>query len=221
MATGHLALSLHSTDVQLYAGEYSADGQRVVTISSDHIPRIWEAASGRQLLALEGHTDQTWSARFSTDGKRVVTASWDRTARIWDSITGQELLKLRHSDRVFDARFSPDGTRVITGSHDTVARIWDAVRGQEMLQLIGHNEAVDSAAFSPDGRWFAYSSSAENDRKLMSPDRGVFVQPFPATGGKWQVSTDGGTEPVWNRNGHELFYRSGTKMMASAGTSCA
>src|SRR4029077_7996072 len=33
-------------------------------------------------------------------------------------------------------------------------------------------------------------------------------------GGKWQISVDGGTEPVWNPNGRELFYRSGRKMMA-------
>lgn len=150
VATGHLALSLHSKDVQLYAGVYSADGQRVVTVSSDNIPRIWEAATGRQILALEGHTDQTWSAEFSTDGKRVVTTSWDRTARIWDSMTGQELLKLRHNDKVYNGRFSPDGTRVITGSHDGIARIWDAVRGREMLQLMGHSEAVDAVTFSPD-----------------------------------------------------------------------
>ena len=40
------------------------------------------------------------------------------------------------------------------------------------------------------------------------------MQPYPGPGGKWQISTDGGTEPVWNRNGRELFYRSGDKMMA-------
>jgi hypothetical protein len=40
------------------------------------------------------------------------------------------------------------------------------------------------------------------------------VQPYPGPGGKWLISTEGGTEPVWNRNGKELFYRSGDKMMA-------
>jgi len=40
------------------------------------------------------------------------------------------------------------------------------------------------------------------------------VQPYPGPGGKWQISTEGGTEPVWNPNGRELFYRSGDKMMA-------
>jgi hypothetical protein len=40
------------------------------------------------------------------------------------------------------------------------------------------------------------------------------VQPYPGPGGKWQISTDSGTEPLWNRNGRELFFRSGKRMMA-------
>ncbi len=40
------------------------------------------------------------------------------------------------------------------------------------------------------------------------------MQPYPGPGGKRQISTGGGTEPLWNRNGRELFYRSGNKMMA-------
>ena len=42
----------------------------------------------------------------------------------------------------------------------------------------------------------------------------IYVQPYPGPGGKSQISTDGGTEPVWNPNGRELFYRNGNKMMA-------
>ena len=40
------------------------------------------------------------------------------------------------------------------------------------------------------------------------------MQPYPGPGGKWQISTDGGQEPVWNPKGGELFYRSGSKIMA-------
>ena len=61
--------------------------------------------------------------------------------------------------------------------------------------------------FSPDGRWLAYVSD-ESGR----PE--VYVQPYPGPGGKWQISTEGGTEPVWNPNGRELFYRNGAQMMA-------
>ena len=44
--------------------------------------------------------------------------------------------------------------------------------------------------------------------------REIYVRPFPIQGGKWQVSTEGGTLPRWNPNGSELFYRQGDKLMA-------
>ena len=61
--------------------------------------------------------------------------------------------------------------------------------------------------FSPDGHWLAYVSN-ESGRF------DVYVQPFPGPGGKRQISTEGGNEPVWSRNGEELFYRNGNQMMA-------
>jgi hypothetical protein len=57
-----------------------------------------------------------------------------------------------------------------------------------------------TARISPDGRWLAYSSDESGRRE-------VYVQPFPSLDGKWQVSTDGGTEPTWSRRGDEIFYR--------------
>ena len=63
--------------------------------------------------------------------------------------------------------------------------------------------------FSPDGRWVAYpSDESESGRQE------IYVRPYPGPGAKWQISTEGGTEPVWNPNGRELFYRSGNTMMA-------
>ena len=58
-----------------------------------------------------------------------------------------------------------------------------------------------AASLSPDDRWMAYVSD-ESGRDE------IYVSPFPdASASKWQVSTDGGTEPVWSRDGRELFYR--------------
>ncbi len=42
----------------------------------------------------------------------------------------------------------------------------------------------------------------------------IYVRPFPSSSGKWQISTEGGSEHLWARNGRELFYRSGDKVMA-------
>jgi hypothetical protein len=66
-----------------------------------------------------------------------------------------------------------------------------------------------SPKFSPDGRWLAYCS---NETKKPQ----VYVQAFPGPGPKIQVSSDGGTDPVWKRTGEELYFRNGDKMMAVA-----
>lgn len=63
--------------------------------------------------------------------------------------------------------------------------------------------------FSPDGHWLAYGSDESGRQE-------IYVRPFPGPGGKWQISTEGGFEPVWSRNGRELFYRNGDSMMAAA-----
>ncbi|MBI3472582.1 MAG: PD40 domain-containing protein [Candidatus Solibacter usitatus] len=60
---------------------------------------------------------------------------------------------------------------------------------------------------SPDGRWVAYRSNESG-----KPE--VYVQPFPPSGGKWQISTAGGHEPRWRRDGKELFYTLGQKIRA-------
>ena len=55
------------------------------------------------------------------------------------------------------------------------------------------------ATFSPDGRWIAYQSDESGRLE-------VYIRPFPGPGGKWQVSTNGGSRPRWRRDGKELFY---------------
>jgi eukaryotic-like serine/threonine-protein kinase len=59
--------------------------------------------------------------------------------------------------------------------------------------------------FSPDGHWIAYASD-ESGRSE------IYVRPFPGPGGKWQVSTEGGSWPVWARDSRELFYLNGNKI---------
>src|SRR2546425_10720762 len=53
--------------------------------------------------------------------------------------------------------------------------------------------------FSPDSRWVAYASNESGQFQ-------IYVQSFPSSGGKWQVSTGGGAQPQWRRDGKELFY---------------
>jgi len=61
--------------------------------------------------------------------------------------------------------------------------------------------------FSSNGRWVAYQSNRSGRRE-------IWVAPQPNPAGRWQqISVDGGADPRWSRNGRELFYRNGDKMM--------
>ena len=62
------------------------------------------------------------------------------------------------------------------------------------------------AMFSPDGRWVAYTSNESGSQE-------VYVRPYGEDSGKWQISTDGGREPVWSQKESKIFYRDRAEMM--------
>jgi serine/threonine-protein kinase len=72
--------------------------------------------------------------------------------------------------------------------------------------------AESNPMFSPDGKWVAYVSDT------TGPDE-IWIRPFPGPGSPLRVSSAGGHDPVWSRDGKELFYQEGSKLMATAVTS--
>ncbi len=110
--------------------------------------------------------------------------------------------------------WTPDGHVLLYAeiAPDTRWDIWtldlrDPARQPRPLLKTGLDEA--QPALSPDGRWLAYAAK-ENGRWQ------IYVQPFPALDGKWQVSIEGGQEPLWSPDGQELFFRAGDRLMAVA-----
>lgn len=152
------------------SAQFSSDGKRMVTASSDGTARVWDVATGQTLAELRGHgvtltveasspevLDDVNIARFSPDGQRIVTASNDRTARIWDAATGAELAVLRgQTDSVAQAEFSADGTRVVTRDESQSVRVWDASSGTQIALIEAKDsvgrQALMTAHFSPDGK---------------------------------------------------------------------
>ena len=77
-------------------------------------------------------------------------------------------------------------------------------------RAFAHSQSVErEGQFSPDGHWVAYSSN-ESARWQ------VYVVPFPGPGGKYQISTEGGQQPRWRRDGKELFFLSLDKKLMAA-----
>jgi serine/threonine protein kinase/Tol biopolymer transport system component len=175
----------------------------VYDVSRDHLTR----------LAFEGTVNNV--PAWSPDGKRIAFSS-NRSGvasnLFWalaDGSGGAE--RLAASDSVnFPNSFSRDAQLLAyvevtleTGSDIWVLRMSDR-KGQPFLQAPYEETAP---AFSPDGRWLAYSSNESGRREIN-------VRPYPGPGGRWQISTEGGQEPMWNPRGGELFYRSGRRIMA-------
>jgi serine/threonine-protein kinase len=67
-------------------------------------------------------------------------------------------------------------------------------------------------AFSPDGRWLAYQSNESGTSE-------VYVRPFPGPGGRLQISTGGGSSPLWSRDGRELLFQTLDRRVMAVGYS--
>lgn len=153
---------------------------------------------------------------WSPDGTRIAfTSEWKGHRDIYWKLasgTGPDEALLESTDRKSVEDWSGDGRFLVynTGNNPkTRDDLW-------ALPLSGDRKPVPilmtpftegQGQLSPDGRWIAYRSS-----KSGRPE--VYVQPFPPSGGKWQISTAGGHEPRWRRDGKELFYTLGQKILA-------
>ena len=103
---------------------------------------------------------------------------------------------------------SPNGQELAFSEDRQTRSIYILSFKDRTSRLFDQSPSYESTPqFSPDGHWIAY----------ISPESGrneVYVRPYPGPGGKYQISTEGGTETMWNPKGRELFYRDRQKMMA-------
>jgi Tol biopolymer transport system component len=94
-------------------------------------------------------------------------------------------------------------------SHVKISEWLVPIEGAEKPHLLFPGEAASwGARLSPDGRYVAYTS-------LTSGSNSIFVRTFPPGAGRWQVSTETGMMPVWDHDGHELYYVHGDQMMTA------
>jgi serine/threonine protein kinase len=212
---------------------FSPDGTKLAVTVIDHTGRdIWVYDWKRDTLSRitfgPGASD---APVWTNDGRRIIYSSaqganapnlfWVRS----DGTGAPEQLTEAKGAQ-FPSSISPDGKTLAFSQADASANNtgWDIWT----LSLDGSDKPgwkpgkpqvflntpfrEDSPAFSPDGRWLAYSS---DDTGIHE----IYVRPFPGPGGKWQVSSGGGMFPIWSKNGKELFFRTTNqpyKMMVAA-----
>lgn len=150
---------------------------------------------------------------WSPDGSRIVWTSWrEETPNLFQkaaSGAGQDELLLRSGfqKRAFD--WSTDGRFILygEGNPQTSYDLWVLPMAGERKPWVWLNTPAEeyNARFSPDGQWIAYQSNESGRSEIYLQ---AFVPGAPASGGKRQLSTNGGTNPQWRRDSRELYYTS-------------
>ena len=187
----------------------SPDGTRVAVMASEQSGvDIWLWDLARPTLTRVTTEAANLSPVWALDGRRVVFSS--------NRAGGQNLFRLAADgtggvERLTESpnsqnpsAFSPDGTRLVfterfpkTGD-DVMVLALDGPH--QVLPLVQTPFDERNGIVSPDGRWLAYEA---NDTGRFE----IYIRPFPdTTRGHWLASTNGGTQPLWARNGRELFY---------------
>jgi len=190
----------------------SPDGQRVAAGIEESESQIWTYDLSRDALTrltFDGtsNVDPIWTP----DGKRIVFKG-NKNRLFWQPADGsgaaEELISGDLSTNNVPGSWSPDGQELALTQDRAIRKIWIMPLKDRKPHLFDDSPLYETAPrFSPDGHWIAYASN-ESGRSE------IYVRPYPGPGGKWQISNEGGTEPVWNPKGRELFYRNGPKMMA-------
>ncbi len=211
-------------------GAFGAPGRyQFLSLSPDQNRVAADAggASGYELYVIDSArgavTQVTFGAAtgnfpvWSPDGTRIAFGSnrdgvYDIFVKSSSGSTQEEVL-LKNDRNKFLTDWSRDGRYLFYSEQDPKTKNSDLwvlpMTGERKPVLYVHSEFEKrNGRFSPDGRWVAYTSEESSTPQ-------VYVQPFPAGSGKWQISTDGGTRPRWRDDGKELYYMDlGGRLMA-------
>ena len=199
----------------------SPDEQRVVfrrvDVSSGNNHDLWildlvRLTESRFTFSPALDDDPVWSP----DGSSIIfDSNTDGVSNIHRKVAtgaGREELLLKSPIANFPVDYSSDGRYILYTQRGTSTNsnssLWVVpLTGDKVPIPITQGEAdISTGKFSPDTKWVVYSSNESGAQE-------VYVQAFPTTQGKWQVSTSGGGAPQWSKDGKQIYYISPSKKL--------
>jgi eukaryotic-like serine/threonine-protein kinase len=197
---------------QLYRSfRISPQGDRVAVGMETGLTDVWVTTLGQRDLVRLTFQENSIMPVWSPDGKWIsflsYTGHWKISRRASDG-TGKEEDLLESSEALWPLSWCPDGTCLLYANMENSEyhlRTLPLGSAQKPIEVATTGDRA-AATFSPDGRWIAYASNETGKAEiyLMTFDRGP---------GKWQISRNGGTNPVWAARTDELFYLASDNML--------
>ena len=195
----------------------SPDGKRVAVFKPEGGGDIWVSDLERgnsTRFTFDPGSDNV--PVWSPDGSRIAFVS-NRDGGVFNVYqkssggTGDDELLLKTPNNKLLNDWSADGRYLLYQESDpkTKEDLWvlPLFGDRKPMRVLGTPFSEQNASFSPDGRWIAYESDENGTRH-------AYVQSFPVSGGKWQISTTFGAVPRWRPDGKELFFGADGPLMA-------
>jgi Tol biopolymer transport system component/tRNA A-37 threonylcarbamoyl transferase component Bud32 len=206
---------------ELSAAALSPDGRRVAV--SARTPEagvsIWVKQLDHGPLTRLSFGSGDRRPAWSPDGRTIAfirdTANTSVVLERSSDGSGSDRTPVRVRRQVQEVAWSPDGKWLLLRTDVAAAGYGDiigvrATGDTTPVPLVASSYSEMHPSVSPNGRWLAYTSNESGQNE-------VYVRPFPGTaGGRWQVSTGGGSSPVWAPDGSELFYLDGATRLVAA-----
>jgi Tol biopolymer transport system component len=200
---------------RFFTATVSPDGKRIALANGGNDSDVWTYDTERGVasrVTFDEGEDET--PVWSPDGSRLAFAASRRGKRVVAvrsaDGSGAEQVLWTSDLHSHVTSWSPDGRLIAVAAFKSGGQndIWlvPADGSGKAVPFIVSPFAKFEAVFSPDGKFLAYTSNETGQRE-------VYVVSYPGPGGKLQISNMGGRQPMWSRNGRELYYRERNHIM--------
>ena len=202
---------LVDTTNSYFLASISPDGEKLALHVQAANDNIWLYHVGRKSLTrLTFGGGNSGFPVWSADGRFIIYESERRNGsnlyeKPWDGSGKEELLATSEKFMV---------PRSVTPDGKTLALIQDgdiwllALDGSKRSSPFFKSHSTEgNPVFSPDGHYLAYETN-ESGR----PE--VVIVPYPSRAGKWQISSGGGSNPIWSPSGKEIYFSQGTSLFS-------